>query len=159
MIFDVYSLKKECVMAKKYHVTLTESERADLLALTKKGKVPARKLVRAQALLHADAGWTDLAISEALHLGTATIERLRKRFVDDGVEAALTERPRPGARRKLDGAAEATLIAWACSAPPEERSTWTMQLLADKLVELDVVDTISDETVRRTLKKTNSSRG
>lgn len=146
-------------MAKKYHVTLTDTERTDLLALTKKGKISARKLARAQALLHADAGWTDTAISEALHLGTATIERLRKRFVDEGVEAALTERPRPGARRKLDGTAEATLIAWACSSPPEERSSWTMQLLADKLVELDVVDTISDETVRRTLKKTNSSPG
>lgn len=119
-------------MPKKYHVILTESERADLLALTKKGNIPARKLVRAQALLHADAGWSDLAISEALHLGTATIERLHKRFVDDSVEAALTERPRPGARWKLDGTGEAILIVWACSTPPEERSSWTMQLLADK---------------------------
>jgi transposase len=146
-------------MPKRYHVTLTDAERAELLALTKKGTLPARKLVRAQALLHADADWTDQAIADALHLGTATLERLRKRFVDGGLEAALTERPRPGARRKLDGAAEATLIAWACSTPPDERSTWTMQLLADKLVELDLVDSISDETVRRTLKKTNSNPG
>jgi transposase len=146
-------------MPKKYHVSLTETERNDLLAMTKKGKHPARTLARVQALLHADAGWSDEAIAEALHLGTATLERLRKRFVDEGLSAALKDRPRPGARRKLDGAAEATLIAWACSTPPGDRSSWTMQLLADKLIELDVVEQISDETVRRTLKKTNSSPG
>lgn len=146
-------------MPKKYHVTLTDDERAALQALTRKGTVAARKLVRAQALLHADAGWTDAAIAHALTIGTATVERLRKRFLAGGLPAALHERPRPGAQRKLDGKAEATLIAWACSAPPEERTHWTMRLLADKLVELQIVEHISDETVRRTLKKTNSSPG
>jgi len=141
-------------MTKKYHVTLTDDERQTLQALIKKGTHSARTLARAQALLHADVGWTDDAIATALHLGTATLERLRKRFVADGVAVALKEHPRPGARRKLDRAAEATLIAWACSTPPDDRASWTMQLLADKLVELDVVDQISDETVRRTLKKT-----
>lgn len=146
-------------MAKKYHVTLTEDERNELIALTKKGMVAARKLVRAQALLHADTGMTDDAIAHALHIGTATVERLRKRFMEGGVAAALSDRPRPGGRRKRDGAAEATLVAWTCSTPPDERVRWTMQLLADKLVELNVVESISDETVRRTLKKTNSSPG
>lgn len=87
-------------------------------------------------------------------MGTATVERIRKRFVELGVAGALTERPRPGAKAKLDGKAEATLVAWACSTPPDDRKHWTMQLLADKLVELKLVDSISDETIRRTLKKT-----
>ena len=102
---------------------------------------------------------TDDAIAHALHIGTATVERLRKRFIEGGVAAALSDRPRPGGQRKLDGAAEATLVAWTCSTPPDERVRWTMQLLADKLVALNVVESISDETVRRTLKKTNSSPG
>ena len=146
-------------MAKKYLVTLTDPERESLLALTKKGSVAARKLTRAHILLQADAHATDDRIAAALHIGTATVERTRKRFVEAGVDAALTERPRPGGTAKLDGKAEATLVAWTCSAPPDERVRWTMQLLADKLVELQVVTTISDETVRRTLKKTISSRG
>ena len=83
------------------------------------------------------------------------MERIRKRFVEGGLEAALTERPRPGGKPKLDGKAEATLVAWACSTPPDDRKQWTMQLLADKLIELKLVEAISDETVRRTLKKTN----
>ena len=87
------------------------------------------------------------------------MERIRKRFVEDGLEAALSEQPRPGGQRKLDGQQEAFLIALACSTPPEGRACWTMQLLADRLVELQVVEAISDETVRRTLKKTSSSRG
>jgi transposase len=146
-------------MAKRYLVTLSEDERAHLLALTKKGKVAARKLMRAHILLQADAGVADTAIAAALHAGTATVERIRKRFVEEGLEAALSERPRPGGRRKLDGKQEALLIALACSTPSEGRKCWTMQLLADKLVELHVVDTISDETIRRTLKKTPSSHG
>ena len=140
-------------MATKYLVTLTEPERESLLALTKKGSVAARKLTRAHILLQADAHATDDAIATALHIGTATVERTRKRFVEGGVETALTERPRPGGKAKLDGKAEATLVAWTCSAPPDDRARWTMQLLADKLVELQVVAAISDETVRRTLKK------
>jgi transposase len=146
-------------MAKKYIVTLTDDERAQLLALTKRGKVSARRLTRAHLLLQADAGLSDEAVAQALHVGTATVERIRKRFVEEGLEAALAERPRPGGQRKLDGKQEAFLIALACSAPPEGRTCWTMQLLAEKLVELQVIEAISDETVRRTLKKTSSSRG
>ena len=141
-------------MAKKYLVTLTDEERESLLGLTKKGTLAARKLTRAHILLQADAGATDEAIANALHTGTATVERIRKRFVEAGVEAALTERPRPGGQPKLDGKAEALLVAWTCSTPPDDRARWTMQLLADKLVELKLVESISDETVRRTLKKT-----
>lgn len=146
-------------MAKKYLVTLTDDEREQLLALTKRGKVAARRVSRAHILLQAHAGASDAVIAHALHIGTATVERTRKRFVEEGLEAALAERPRPGGRRKLEGKSEAFLIALACSAPPDERPCWTMQLLADKLVELDMVESISDETVRRTLKKTSSSRG
>ena len=146
-------------MAKKYLVTLTEDERAEVLALTKKGTVSARKLTRAHILLQADAQATDDNIAQALHSGTATVERTRKRFVEEGLEAALNERPRAGGRRKLEGRQEAFLIALACSTPPDERKCWTMQLLADKLVELQQVESISDETVRRTLKKTSSNHG
>jgi transposase len=146
-------------MTKKYIVTLTDAERETLLTLTKKGTLKARKLNRAHILLQADAGTTDAAIAAALHVGTATVERIRKRFVEGNLEAALAERPRPGGTPKLDGKAEATLVAWACSTPPDEAKVWTMQLLADKLVTLGVVDSISDETVRRTLKKTISSPG
>jgi Homeodomain-like domain len=131
-------------MAKKYIVNLTNAERETLLALTKKGSLRARKLNRAHILLQADAGATDTAIAAALHVGTATVERIRKR---------------PGGTPKLDGKGEATLVAWACSTPPDETKVWTMHLLADKLVTLGVVDSISDETVRRTLKKTISSPG
>jgi transposase len=151
--------KREGSMAKKYLVNLTEDERAMLLTLTKKGTVAARTLTRAHILLHADGQATDDDIAQALHLGTATVERIRKRFVEEGLEAALNERPRAGGRRKLEGKREAFLVALACSTPPDERKCWTMQLLADKLVELKQVESISDETVRRTLKKTSSSRG
>src|SRR5262249_59582027 len=100
-------------------------------------------------------------IADALEVSVATVERVRQRFVEQGFEAALGRKPqgRPSRERKLDGAAEARLVALACSRPPEGRACWTMQLLADKLVELEVVDAVSDETVRRTLKKTRSSRG
>jgi transposase len=146
-------------MAKRYLVTLTAEERVQLLRLTKQGKVSARKLTRAHVLLQADAGVSDKAIAAALHIGIATVERLRKRFVEEDLDAALSERPRPGGRRKLDGTQEAFLIALACSTPPEGRQSWTMQLLADTLVAVQVVEAISDETVRRTLKKTRSNRG
>jgi hypothetical protein len=142
---------KEAAMTKKYQVSLTELERETLLALTKKGAIAARKLSRAHILLQADAGATDEAIAHALHIGTATVERIRKRFVEGGVEAALTERPRPSGKPKLDGKPEARLVAWACSTPPDDRKQWPMQLLADKLIELKLVEAISDETVRRTL--------
>jgi transposase len=151
--------KREGLMAKRYLVTLSEDERAHLLALTKKGTRSARKLTRAHILLQADAGGMDAAMAAALHVGVATVERIRKRCVEEGLDAALQERPRPGGQRKLDGKQEAFLIALACSTPPEGRTCWTMQLLAGKLVELRVVDAISDETVRRMLKKTSSSHG
>jgi transposase len=146
-------------MAKKYLVTLMDAERNSLLALTKKGSLAARKLNRAHILLQADTGVTDAAIAAALHVGIATVQRIRKRFVEGGLELALSEQPRPGGTPKLDGKAEATLVAWACSTPPDDQKVWTMQLLADKLIELKVVDAISDETVRRVLKKTISSPG
>jgi transposase len=140
-------------MTKRYLVDLTVDERAGLLALLHKGMAPARRLTRARILLLADEGGTDRAIAAALHVHPATAERTRRRFVEGGVERALRDQPRPGGRPKLDGKQEAHLIALACSRAPEGRAQWTMQLLADRLVELALVDAISDETVRRTLKK------
>jgi transposase len=145
-------------MAKKYIVELTTEERAQLLELTSKGKSSARKVKRAQILLLADEGKTDEAIVEALHVGVATVERVRKRLVLEGLPAALHDRPRPGANCKLDAKAEAVLETLAQSEPPEGRKRWTMQLLADRLVELKVVESISGETVRRMVKKSISSR-
>ena len=144
-------------MVKKYIVELTTEEREQLLELTRKGKSSARKVKRAQILLLADEGKTDEAIVEALHVGVATVERIRKRLVLEGLPVALNDRPRPGARCKLDAKAEAVLETLAQSKPPQGRKKWTMQLLADRLVELKVVDTISGETVRRTVKKSGSS--
>jgi len=138
---------------KIYIVNLTEDERTYLLNLFKGGKHAARKLNRARILLLADEGKTDEAIEEILHIGFSTVGRTRKKFVEVGLEYALSELPRPGGERKLKGKQEAFLIALACSSPPSGRNTWTMQLLADKLVELGTVDSISDETVRRVLKK------
>jgi transposase len=146
-------------MAKLYRVELSEPERNILLALMQKGRAPVRKLRRAQILLAAANGQSDAPIARVLHSSVSTIERTRKRFVDAGLEAALHEQPRPGARRKLNGKQEAFLIALACSEPPAGRLRWTMQLLADRVIELGVVEAISDETVRRLLKKTPSSRG
>jgi transposase len=141
-------------MRKKYLVTLTADERSHLLELIKKGTAAARKLTRAHILLRADEGASDQAIADTLHVHRTTVERTRQKFVEGNLEAALSERPRPGGKRKLDPKQEARLIAVACSTPPEGQKRWTMQLLADELVTLEVVDTISDETVRRTLKKT-----
>lgn len=139
---------------KRYHVNLTEDEREDLQALVKKGKDAARKITRARILLLASQGKTDDVIVASLEVGRATVERIRKRFIDGGVEYAINERPRVGGKFKLDTKAEATLIALACSDAPDGRSQWTMQLLADRLVEMEIVDSISDESVRRYLKKT-----
>lgn len=144
---------------KRYIVDLTEEEKKQLHQIIKKGKASARKITRAHILLLAHEGETDANIAKALHLGRCTVERTRKRFVEGGIEWALNERPRPGGRRKLDGKQEAFLVALACSSPLEGRTCWTMQLLADKLVELGVVEAISDETVRRVLKKTIQSPG
>ena len=151
---------------KKYLVTLTAEERQSLHALTAAGKGAARVLAHARILLKADQAeggpaWPDERIAEALDVGLSTIARVRQRFVEQGLDAALSRKPRerPARQPKLDGRGEARLIALACSAPPQGRKEWTMKLLADRLVELEVVDTISDETVRRVLKKTRSSRG
>lgn len=144
---------------KKYVVTLTEEERAGLRGLISAGKAAARKLMHARILVKADAspgrpGWDDVSISEALEVGTATIERVRKQFVEEGLEAALERRrPRRQYERRLDGVREAHLIAVTCSEAPEGRRRWTMQLLADKMVALGYVEVLSRETVRRTLKK------
>ena len=146
-------------MNKRYVVALSELERAILLALTRKGTQRVRKCRRAQILLLADDGQTDCQIAAALHAGIATIERLRKRCVEAGLEAALNDKPRPGRERKLDGKQEAFLVALACSPPPEGHAQWSMQLLADQLVALGLVDELSDETVRRRLKETSFSRG
>lgn len=141
-------------MRKIYLVDLSEEEKDELRSLTKKGKTSARKLNRARVLLLANEGETDKQIAKAVGVGTSTVERIRKRFVEEGgLEGVLNERPRPGGERKLDGKQEAHLLALACSDPPEGKKQWTMQLLADRLVELEVVDGISDETVRRTLKR------
>ena len=146
---------------KKYRVTLTADERRHLLDLITAGKAAAQQLAHARILLKADQAdggpaWEDARIAAALDCGVRTIERIRQRFVEQGLEAALGRKPqdRPSRERKLDGRGEARLIALACSAPPEGRQEWTMKLLADKLVELQVVDAICDETVRRVLKKT-----
>jgi transposase len=146
-------------MRKRFIVDLTHEERASLAGLLRKGVAPARKLTRARILLLADDGGSDQAIAAALHVHPATVEPTRRRFVEGNLERALTEKPRPGGRAKLDGRQQAFLIALACSQAPEGRSRWTMQLLADQLVELQIVEAISDETVRRTLKKTRSNPG
>ena len=147
---------------KMYRVTLTADERQGLQEMIAAGKAAAQKLAHARILLKADAApdgpaWTDEQIAAAVEVSIATVERVRQRFVEQGLEAALVRKPqdRPSRQPKLDGRAEARLIALACSKPPEGRTEWTMQLLADKLVELEVVDSVSDETVRRTLKKTS----
>jgi len=149
---------------KKYVVELTSEERKQLKVLVKKGKVAGYKIRHAQMLLKADQGkqgpgWQDKQIAEAFGAHLTTVERLRKRFVEQGLEAALERNKRQNYTRKLDGDAEARLIAIACSKAPEGRNEWTLRLLADRLVELSVVDSISHMTVSRTLKKTNSSLG
>jgi len=138
---------------KRYVVDLTPEERNALLAMVKRGPATARKLTRARVLLLADEGRTDEEITVALHASRPTVERVRKRFVDGGLEHALNDRSRSGAPRKLSGRDEAMLVALACSEPPEGRTSWTMQLLADRLVSIEAVERISDETVRRVLKK------
>jgi transposase len=151
---------------KRYVVTLAPEEREYLTGLLRKGMTAALVLTRARILLKADqAGggpaWDDARIAEALGVGERTVSRVRRRFVERGFEASLRRKPQdqPSRERVLDGAAEARLVALACSKAPGGRAEWTMQLLADKLVELDVVPSVSDETVRRVLKKTRSSRG
>lgn len=151
-------------MAKKYRVTLTCEERRELEGWVNKDKSEARKLAHARILLQADEAEggpcrTDDEIARALNVHVRTVERVRQRFVEHGLPAALV--PKPSERvypRRLDGAQEARLIALACSPPPEGKPRWTLRLLAERLVELEMAETVSYETVRRVLKKTNSNR-
>jgi transposase len=147
---------------KKYHVTLTEQEREELGQHISSGKGAARKQMHARILLKADSavGWNDQAISEALEVSISTIERVRERFVEAGLAAALEHQAAKRVyRRKLDGEQEAHLVAVVCSQPPEDRGRWTLTLLAQKMVELEYVESIATETIRRTLKKMNLSPG
>jgi transposase len=145
-------------MAKKYVVRLTRDEREMLLRMVNAGKGAARKLMHARVLLKADAdgpGWPDARIAEALEVGVRTIESLRQRLVEEGLHAALHRKKHQTRPRKLDGEIEARLVALACSEAPDGHKRWTLRLLADRLVELEVVDSISYETVRQALKKTS----
>lgn len=146
-------------MAKRYRVTLTDEERKRLDELTRKGTASVRMVRRAQTLLLAADDERDEDIATALRIGVATVARTRQRCVEDGVEAALRERPRPGARPKLGPKERAYVVALACTKPPEGRHRWSMQMLADKLIELEMVPDITDEAIRLLLKKPSSSRG
>jgi transposase len=151
--------------AKKYIVSLTESERQILQELTQKGKAAARKINHARILLKADihqknGGWNDAQISQALDVSPRTIERVRQRFVEEGLEQALNPRRKNSSKlRKIDGETEAHLIALACSEAPTGYSRWTLRLLAEQIVVLEYVESISHETVRQVLKKTKSNLG
>ena len=152
-------------MAKKYRVTLTADERTMLTSLINAGTAPARTLTHARILLKADQApggpaWPDQAIHDALDVGLSTVARVRERFVEESIEAALYRRtPSRTRERLLDGSEEAHLLALTCSSPPAGQERWSLRLLADKMVELEYVAQVSHETVRQTLKKTNSSRG
>lgn len=146
-------------MPAKYRVNLSELEIKQLQAITSKGKIAVRKLKRAQILLLADEGHSDEKIAMMLKVSQSTVHRTRQKCVESGLESALTEGSREGRRRKLDGKAEAFLVATACSEAPSGRQSWTMQLLADRLVEMNLVENISDETVRLRLKKIELSLG
>jgi transposase len=151
-------------VAIKYKIILTEEERVVLLEIVNKGKRRQITRLHSQILLNIDqktAGKaTDVEIAKILNTSVDTIERTRKKFVEEGLEAAINRKKQINRKaRKLDGVKEANLIKIACSEAPEGASRWTLQLLADKLVELDIVDSIAKETVRRSLKKTNLSHG
>lgn len=146
-------------MPKRYVVTLSSGEREELEAITLNGKSSRNKVIKAFILLKADEGeygegWTDKQISEAYNISVSTIEKTREKLVEEGLEASLNRKPTSRVyRRKIEGEEEAHLIALVCGNPPEGRSHWTMQMLADKMVEMDLVESVSDETVRQTLKK------
>jgi transposase len=155
---------KEAAMSPRYRVTLTVQERKELEDLTKRGKTHARRFIHARALLLSDAGndgpaWSVADTAEALGVTSRTIEHLKKRFVEDGLEAALERKPREKPPREVtfDGAFEARLIAMACSDVPEGHNRWTVRLLADKAVDLKCAESVSHMTVQRVLKKTNFS--
>ncbi len=147
-------------MNKKYIVRLTEEEREGLTRLVSKGKAAARKLTRARVLLKADAdgpGWTDGRIAEAFDVGVRMIENVRKRFVEEGFDVTLNRKKqcRPSRQKIIDGEKEARLVAMSCGEPPAGRARWTLRLLADRLVELNIVESVSHETVRQVLKRTS----
>jgi transposase len=153
------------IMKKKYPVILSDTEREQLKNLIAAGTAPARKLTHARILLKADQGsegpdWVDEQVADAVEVSQPTVSRVRKQYVEEGLQAALNRRP-PNRhyhrKRKLDGQQEARLIALACSEPPEGQARWSLRLLAERMVELEVVEDLSYQTVRRTLKKTNSS--
>jgi len=152
------------VAVKKYVVKLSDDERERLNGLIKRGKHPARQLLKARILLKADASdageaWSDSQIAGALETSVATVARARQRLVEEGVDAVLTCKHSPASARKriFDGEGEAKLIALACDAPPQGRARWTLRLLEESVVELKIVDRVSDNTIGRTLKKTFSS--
>lgn len=146
-------------MAHKYLVDLTDDERGHLHEVIGKGKTMARRVARAHVLLQAASGATDAEIAVTLHLGIASVHRIRQRFVDEGLTAALSERSRIGSPPVLTGKQAAFLVALACSTPPAGRHRWTLKLLADRFVELRQMDMISPDTVGRVLKKTISNPG
>ena len=149
-------------MKKQYHVNLTKEERNQLVTLLMGGTQKVREVKRAQILLKADDGWTDVQIAEALPVGRATVERIRKRYAEQGLAAAIHDKKRNRIyERKMDGEVEAHLIALVNSPPPSGHRRWTLRLLADQLVQLEEVpiESISHETIRLTLKKTNLSLG
>ena len=150
-------------MKKKYPVILNEAQREQLKSLIAAGTAPARKLTHARILLKADQSpegpsWVDEQVADAVEVSQPTVARVRKQYFEEGLEAALNRRP-PNREyhRKLDGEQEARLIALACSEPPEGQVRWSLRLLADKLMELEIVEEVSYQTVRRTLKKIPSS--
>jgi transposase len=148
-------------MKKRYIVNLTLSEREALTQLVRRDRVSGLKRMRASILLKADDNQTDQEIADDLEVGLVTVERVRKRCIERGVEACLERKTQdsPSRPRKLDGAAEAKLAQIACSSPPPGRARWTLSLLADQLVELEVFDKVSISTIQRGLKKTSSSLG
>jgi transposase len=153
------------IVVKKYVVRLSEDEREQLATLIRKGSSPAQRLMKARILLKADVseageGWSDTQIIEALETSASMVYRVRKQWMEEGLEAVLSRKPRatPAVPRIFDGEKEARLIALACSEPPKGRARWTLRLLENKVVELNIVDRASDSTIGRTLKKTFSSR-
>ena len=152
-------MKTRAVRRKKYPIQLTDTDRNTLKQITRSGTHNARVITRARILLQLDQGKHDAEICAALNTSASTIGSIRKRCSLEGLETALHERTRPGATPKLDTTQEAVLIALACSDAPNNRESWTMQLLADRMVELEVVESLSDETVRRKLKKILSNPG
>ena len=139
---------------KRFEVRLSEEQHQELEHLIRQGTGRARVMTRARILLHAHQGQHDHQVAAALHIHSATVSNIRRKFVEHGLKGALYDRPRPGGQAKLDAKQSAILIAETCSAAPDGHEKWTMQLLADRLIMLGVVDSISDETVRRSLKKT-----